>query len=164
MGIIKEIISEDYKKYLAWKRKNVTYRGIKDIDNPGGHNDNTATLGVGLYTVPLSNKAMAKKYGELYYVYGARPKNPVVFDTINKWEIWMQQNLIFKGSNDITLYDKFFKTKDIRDEMLKLGYDGVIIKGREMVNYTPDENIKYFRYFGDDRSLMDFYERYFENS
>lgn len=28
--------------------------------------------------------------------------------------------------------------------MLKLGYDGFVIKGREMVNYAP-ENIKYFR-------------------
>lgn len=28
--------------------------------------------------------------------------------------------------------------------MLNLGYDGLVIKGREMVNYTP-ENIKYFR-------------------
>jgi hypothetical protein len=29
-------------------------------------------------------------------------------------------------------------------EMLNLGYDGLIIKGREMVNYNPI-NIKYFK-------------------
>lgn len=29
-------------------------------------------------------------------------------------------------------------------EMMKLGYDGLIIKGREMVNYKPDD-IKYFK-------------------
>ena len=28
--------------------------------------------------------------------------------------------------------------------MLKLGFDGLIIKGREMVNYKP-ENVKYFK-------------------
>ena len=160
MGIIKEVISQDYKDYLAWKRKNVTYRGTNDTTKPNGHMIE-GLLGDGLYTVPLSNKSMAKTYGDLYFVYGARPKNPLIVNDLNKWQIWMQQNLIFKGSNDVTLYNTFRKIKNIRDEMLKLGYDGVIIKGREMVNYTPDENV---RYFANENSLINFYENYFENS
>ena len=39
---------------------------------------------------------------------------------------------------------------------MKLGYDGIIIKGREMVNYTPPDDIKYFN---NERALMDYYER-----
>ena len=39
----------------------------------------------------------------------------------------------------------FFENNTSMDkEMLKMGYDGLIIKGREMVNYKP-ENIKYFK-------------------
>jgi len=38
----------------------------------------------------------------------------------------------------------FEENTTMEDEMLILGYDGLIIKGREMVNYSP-ENIKYFK-------------------
>jgi hypothetical protein len=42
----------------------------------------------------------------------------------------------------------------MEDEMLKLGYDGLIIKGREMVNYTP-KDIKYFK---NENDLQRYYE------
>jgi hypothetical protein len=40
--------------------------------------------------------------------------------------------------------------------MIKIGYDGLIIKGREMVNYTPDNDK--IRYFNNENELMMYYE------
>jgi hypothetical protein len=42
----------------------------------------------------------------------------------------------------------------MENEMLNLGYDGLIIKGREMVNYTPND-IKYFK---TEQELQHYYE------
>jgi hypothetical protein len=39
-------------------------------------------------------------------------------------------------------------------EMLNIGYDGLIIKGREMVNYTP-KDVKYFK---TNNELQSYYE------
>lgn len=146
-----ESTKSDYK---SWKRKNVTIRGIsKSI---GEFNGGGAQFGDGLYTAHLSNKALAKQYGDVYFVVGARPNNPKVFKTINEAEIWMQQNLYYangyKGLRD------FFSHTDIKTEMLKLGYDGIEIKGREIVNYTPSDDIKYFR---NDEQLLDYFVRNF---
>ena len=44
----------------------------------GKDNDVFGSFGKGLYTVPSSNKAMAKQYGELYYVVNAIPKKPKI--------------------------------------------------------------------------------------
>lgn len=140
-------------KYKQWKRDNITYRGMKNV---GQSNERVAnTMGDGLYTVPASNKSMARTYGDLYYVLNAKPKKPKIFNTLNDWEIWFQGNLLKDYNYDRRAFDK---QTDIRTEMLKLGYDGVIIKGREMVNYTP-EDVLYFR---TEQQLEDYYERHFE--
>jgi hypothetical protein len=145
---IYKIIEEEFNKssYLKWKRDHVTYRGIKDVNNING---GSSYLGKGLYTAFLSNKGMAKQYGRLHFVVGAKPKKPKVFNNTNEWEIWFYNNLVMEYSRNEgkTFPDirDFNKNTTIEEMMQKLGFDGIIIKGREMVNYTPDEkNIKYF--------------------
>ncbi|MEO6301839.1 MAG: hypothetical protein ABIP51_01585 [Bacteroidia bacterium] len=158
--ILKE--SWDNRKYLSWKRKNVTIRGIKDryaSDNGSG-----ARFGAGLYTAFLSNSKMAKGYGDLYFVLNAIPKKAPIFKDTNQAEIF-QQNLIVKWceKNGVE-YDPntFHKQTTMRDEMIANGYDGLIIKGREMVNYTPDENkIKYFQ---NERQLKMYYDDFIEDT
>ena len=140
---IREVLNENIEEYSKWKRKNVTLRGIKEL---GKHNEVFGSFGKGLYTVPLSNKAMAKQYGDVYFVVNAIPKNPKIVDSLNSAEI-LRQNLVSKfckeNGKDYSL--TFFETNTSMEiEMQNLGYDGLIIKGREMVNYSP-ENIKYFR-------------------
>jgi len=49
----------------------------------------------------------------------------------------------------------FEENTTIEDEMQKLGYDGLVIKGREMVNYNPPDDVKYFE---TERQLMMYYE------
>jgi hypothetical protein len=141
--MILEVLKESSDKYLSWKRKNVTLRGIKEL---GRSNEVYGSFGKGLYTVPLSNKAMAKQYGEIFYVVNAIPKNPKIVDSLNGAELWRQKlvNDFCKKYNE--QYDiHFFETNTtIEKEMSNLGYDGLIIKGREMVNYKP-ESIKYFK-------------------
>lgn len=78
-------LSESIDDYSKWKRHNITYRGIKNI---GEDNGVSGMLGKGLYTVPLSNKSMAKTYGVLYYVYNGKPKNPKELQSLNAWEMW----------------------------------------------------------------------------
>lgn len=141
------LINEDNRSdYLKWKRKNVTLRGMSDI---GQENGGSAILGRGLYTAFLSNKSMAKGYGEVYFVVNAIPKNPKIFNTLNDWEIWFYNNLVYNYSKlkGKSFPDKrdFFESTTIENELQKLGYDGVLIKGREMVNYTPPDNVLYFR-------------------
>jgi hypothetical protein len=43
--------------------------------------------------------------------------------------------------------------------MQKLGFDGIIIKGREMVNYKP-ENVLYF---SNENQLINYYESTVKN-
>lgn len=142
--------------YLSWKRKNVTIRGIKEA---GEENNAGAMLGRGLYTAFLSNKDLAKQYGKVYFVLGAIPKNPKVFNTLNEWEIWFYNTLVYKYSKEkgSEYPDKrdFTANTTIEDEMQKLGYDGIVIKGREIVNFKPDDNIKYF---SNEDQLEDYYE------
>jgi hypothetical protein len=82
---LKTIVESNHSSYLRWKRKNVTIRGIREV---GEENDAGAMLGKGLYTAALSNREMAKKYGTVYFVVNAIPKNPKIFNTLNDWEIW----------------------------------------------------------------------------
>ena len=147
-----------HKQYLSWKRKNVTIRGIKSAKY-GDENNAGAMLGRGLYTAALSNKQLAKQYGTVYYVLNAIPKHPKVFNTLNDWEIWEYNTLIcnyLKGKGHTGYIDKrdFSKYTTLEDAIMELGYDGVIIKGREMVNYKP-ENVLYFN---DDYDLERYYE------
>lgn len=134
------ILDPEYKK---WKHKNVTLRGIKELGQP---NKIYGSFGKGLYTVPLSNRQMANQYGKVYFVVGAIPKNPKVFQSLNLAEIFLQQLVTkFCEEHNVPRSNSFFEENtSTSEEMLKLGYDGLIIKGREMVNYTPPENIKYF--------------------
>mgnify|MGYP000981632105 CR=1 FL=1 len=151
--------SRDYTRndFLKWKRKNVTIRGVQEI---GKENNSGAMLGDGLYTAFLSNKQLAKQYGTVYFVVNAIPKNPKIFNTLNDWEIWFYRHLVTPhtktADGDIPDVREFYKKTTIKDAMLKLGYDGVIIKGREMVNYLPDEDE--IRYFENERQLEQYYE------
>ncbi len=131
---------KEHKEFLKWKSKNVAYRGTREL---GKENGGMAVMGQGLYTAALSNKSLAREFGTVYFVVNARPKNPKVFITKNSWEIWFQQNILKEYNFDSREFTKAGKT--IKDEMLKLGFDGVEIKGREYVNYTPPENIRYYR-------------------
>ena len=140
--------------YLKWKRKNITIRGIKEV---GEENNAGAMLGKGLYTAFLSNRDLAKQYGNVYFVLNAIPTKPKIFNTLNEWEIWFYNTLVYKFSkeNGKDFPDKrdFNSKTTIEDEMKKLGYNGIIIKGREMVNFEP-ENVKYFK---NEISLKDYY-------
>ena len=144
--LIKEALDEfDRRVYLAWKRKNVSFRGIREH---GQENGAGATLGRGLYTAALSNKSMSREFGEVFFVVNAVPKRPKIFDSPNQWEIWFYHELVRKfQSPEDRFPDKnnFFRHTTIEDEMRKMGFDGIIIKGREMVNFDPPPNVEYFR-------------------
>lgn len=151
-----ELIS--YKKFLSWKRKNVTLRGMKDryAEDNGG----MAKYGQGLYTAFLGNMSMSKQYGQVYYLLGAIPKHPKVVNNTNDAEIFMWKIMDDYCKKNNTNYDKwdqtfFYKNTSISKEMQNLGYDGLVIKGREMVNYTPSDNIKYFENL---RQLQKYYD------
>ena len=49
----------------------------------------------------------------------------------------------------------FNKYTTIEKEMMNLGYDGIIIKGREYVNFSPPENVNYFK---TEEELINYYE------
>lgn len=152
-----EAYDPEHSTYLAWKRKNVTIRGVKEL---GSENSAGAMLGQGLYTAFLSNRSLAREYGRVYFVVNAIPKKPKVFETLNDWEIWYQYNLLLPVSRatglDYPSARVYYKQGHrIEDDMIKLGYDGIVIKGREMVNFKPDnDNIKYF---DDEYSLKHYY-------
>jgi hypothetical protein len=152
-----EHYNNDRKEYLKWKRKNVTIRGIKEI---GEENGGGAMLGRGLYTAYLSNKELAKQYGKVCFVVGAIPKNPKVFSSLNNWEIWFYNTLVFQFSKeqgkDFPDKRDFYSKTTIEDEMMKMGYDGIAITGREMVNFKPNE--KEILYFSNEIQLEDYYE------
>jgi hypothetical protein len=153
---IDKLISENFNQsdYLKWKKNNVTYRGIKSL---GKVNEVFGSFGKGLYTVPLSNKSMAKTYGDLYFVVGAIPKKPEITYSLNDAEIWRQNivNTFCKKHNEPYSLSFFEKHTSIEKEVMKMGFDGLIIKGREMVNYKPSDDIKYFR---TENELINYYE------
>lgn len=139
----KDILFEGSTDFLKWKRKNVTLRGIKNL---GSDNQVYGSFGKGLYTVPLGNKSMAKGYGDVYFVVNAIPKKPKIVQTLNDAEIFRQNliNIFCKKHNkgyDRTFFDE---NSGMEIEMIDMGYDGFIIKGREMVNYKP-KDVKYFK-------------------
>ncbi len=159
--INEEIGSFNQSEYLKWKRNNVTLRGIRDVSTGIKGNGTYGSFGNGIYTAFLSNKSLAKDYGKVYLVVGAIPKHPKVVQDRNMAEIFMQELVMYYGKqNGITDYydaKKDFELKSsIEKEMLKLGYDGLVIKGREMVNYTPDNDK--IRYFENEKQLIQYYE------
>lgn len=151
-------INESIDDYRKWKRKNVTLRGIKEFGKP---NEVYGSFGNGLYTVPLGNKSMAKQYGNVYFVVNAIPKNPKVVDSLNTAEIFIQKviNNFCKENGKDYSRTYFEKNTTIEDEIKKMGYDGVVIKGREMVNFNP-ENVKYFK---TEDQLIRYYDSLKEN-
>ena len=143
----------NHREYLNWKRKHVSFRGMGEV---GKENGGSAILGAGLYTAALSNKKMAREYGEVSYVVNAVPKNPIVFNTLNEWEIWTWQKLYsVDGKPDKRA---FFANNTIEGAIQKMGYDGVIIKGREMVVFNT-ENLD-IRYYRDEEQVKNYYEMY----
>ena len=138
----------EHRDYLKWKRKNVTYRGVREL---GEENGGMAIMGQGLYTAALSNKSLAKGFGTIYFVVNSKPKNPKKFRYRDDWEVWFQQNFLKQYGFDSRKFTD--AGKNIRDEMLKLGYDGVEIIGREIVNYTPSD-VRYYRY---EQGVIDYY-------
>lgn len=156
--INEEITNFNRAEYLKWKRQNVTIRGIQEL---GKENDGMASFGQGLYTAALGNRELARKYGKVYFVVGAIPKHPKIVNNWNEAEIFTQ-NVVMRYGKEKGISDYFDAKRDfdvntnIRDEMIKIGYDGLIIRGREMVNYTPDnDNI---RYFETENQLIQYYE------
>ncbi len=125
-------------KFQKWKQDCVTVRGCKT--NPSEANGVFGSLGTGLYTCPLSNIAMAKTYGSLYFVTYAKPQFAKVFQGLNDWEIW-RYNALYSQFGDA---NRFYEVTTIKQQMIAMGFDGVIIQGREMVNFLPkDELIQY---------------------
>ena len=147
-----EDIADD-SAYKKWKRDNVTYRGVSS-----GAGVRSAILGKGLYTAPASNKSFAKSYGTLMMVVGGVPEKPKVFNTLNDWEIFFYNKLVYpyseKKGNDFPDKRDFEAETTIEDEMQRLGYDGVIIKGREMVKYDA-KDVKMFKTENELRSYYD---------
>lgn len=153
--IVEEINNFNRREYLSWKRKNVTLRGVKNL---GKDNEGFGSFGKGLYTTPLSNRSMAKQYGKVYFVVNGIPRNPKVVNSLNDAEIFLQRIIAKYCKENSQEYGlRYFEDNTtIEDEVMKLGYDGLIIKGREMVNYKP-ENILYFE-------NEDQLETYYENN
>jgi len=100
------------------------------------------------YTAHLGNRELAKQYGKVYFVVGARPKNPKKVRSTNEAEIFIYNEVIIPYLRKNNLKEDsrvFYEHTDLVTEMLKKGYDGLEIVGREIVNYTPDDdNIRYF--------------------
>ena len=97
---------------------------------------------------------MANEYGAVYFVVNAVPKKPLVFNNLNEWEIWTWQKLYsVDGKPDKRA---FFENNTIEDAIQKMGYDGVIIKGREMVVYNT-EGLD-IRYYKDEEQVQGYYE------
>lgn len=150
------LINENTDYYKKWKKANVMLRGISTSELDG-FNGAVARFGDGLYMAHLGNKSMAKGYGKVYFVVNGLPKNPKIFSNVNQAEIWIQREIKYKKYKNIR---DFNEHTSIKDEMIKLGYDGLEIKGREVVNYTPKD----VKYFSNENQLIQYYEDYFENN
>ena len=152
------VMTEEYNHadYLKWKRQNVTIRGIRDNNN-SAENGGMAKYGQGLYTAFLGNKDLAKQYGKVYFLVNAIPKHPKIVYSTNDAEIFEQQMVTnFCKMHGVPRSNEFFSSKTtIADEMQRLGYDGLVIKGREMVNYTPPSNVLYF---STEQELKNYYD------
>lgn len=147
---------EDFNKnaYSTWKRRNITYRGMINEPYENPENGGGAMLGRGLYTT--KDKSMARKYGTLWYVLGGIPSKPLKVDTLNAWEVWTYRNLYepVADENDQVGIKNFNKLGlTFEGEIMKLGYDGIIIKGREMVHFNPSD----VRYFRNERDAQEYF-------
>ena len=99
----------------------------------------------------------AKEYGKVYFILNAIPKKPKVVFSVNEAEMFMQDLVTqFCKELNVPRDNSFFSSKTtIAEEMMRNGYDGLIIKGREMVNYNPPENVIYFE---NENQLYQYYQ------
>ena len=112
---------------------------------------------MGTFKKYFPTEELAKQYGTVKFVVNAIPKKAKVFNSLNEWEIFFYNTLIRNYCKEHGLKEtrtNFSQNTTIEDEMQKLGFDGIIIKGREMVNYKP-ENVLYF---GNENQLKFYYE------
>jgi len=147
--VLNEAMDPNYRK---WRKNNVSYRGSRKDDPLDGIDEYDGKFGKGLYSTPSSNKTMTKDYGTRFILVGAVPSNPLKFRNVNEAEIWLQQMMIRvmkerkKGEDDIDSLRNFHKYSSIEKEVTKLGYDGIMIVGREMVLFNPKErDVKVFK-------------------
>jgi hypothetical protein len=158
INIIEEEVEKVFnqKEYLKWKKENVTLRGMQEL---GKENSGFAKYGEGLYSAHLSNYAMAKQYGTVYFAVGARPKNPKKVKSVNDAEnfIYYDVKVPYLAKHNLKKDSRvFYENTTLEDEMLNLGYDGLEISGREMVNYKPDD-VEYIKYSKDEYYLKNYY-------
>lgn len=146
-----EASDPDRKEYLRWKKANVSLRGLSN--GVGKENGGMARMGSGLYTAALSNAKMARGFGKLHYVVNGVPRKPKVLWDMNAWEVFRYNELVKPKYKDTRDFDDH---TDIATEMLARGFDGVVVSGREMVNYAPPDDVMYFT---DEQGVRDYWER-----
>ena len=122
-------------QFLAWKRKNISLRGVQEL---GKENGVFGSFGTGLYTAFLSNKVLANQYGNVYFVLGGKPLNPLKFQGWNAAEIYRQN---------------FDNWEDMKTDILKKGFDGIAIQGREYCKYKEINPL----YFKTEKELFEYY-------
>ncbi len=148
-------LNEKLEGYSLWKRDNVSYRGIRNLSSED--NGGMAKYGQGLYTT--KSKSFAKEYGDVYFVVNGIPKTPKICYSVNEAEIFLQE-LVTKycKENNVPRSNYYFSERTtIANEMINKGYDGLVIKGREMVNYKPT-NIKFFK---TEDELYNYYRKFY---
>jgi hypothetical protein len=100
---------------------------------------------------------MIKDYPIIMYVINAIPKKAKIVNTTGNAEMFLQNviNNWCKDNNIEYNANYFSKKTSVKEQMLKLGYDGLIIKGREYVNYTPED----IKYFNNELALLKYFNR-----
>lgn len=148
-------MNDDAKRteYLRWRRKNVTLRGVRDRTQENGY---WGSWGKGLYQTPLGNREMARGYGKVFFLVGARPTNPKVVLSVNGAELFRQELIeqYCKSRGSDYSLSLFEEGTSMHEELIKQGYDGFEIRGREIVNYKPSSDILWF---ASERDLYKYY-------
>jgi hypothetical protein len=135
-GQVETAIKEMENEIMSGENKQ---RGIGE--NLYHENDMALSYGKGLYTAALSYKPLAKQYGTVYAVVGGVPKKPKQFQNLNSSQIFRQHY-----GDDAEVMKK---------ALIEEGYDGLEIKGREMVNYNPPKDLKFFK---TEKQLKDYFD------
>jgi len=106
---------------------------------------------------------MAKQYGTVRFVVNGRPKNPIRFTNMHHALLFIQDELHTKYTDDGISSPRNFheKGKTIKGELMDMGYDGLEIKGKEYVNYNPNEKDLYV--CDDIKQLIRYWEMFYEN-
>ena len=94
------------------------------------------------------------------YIKSKMDLNKIIESTIRQFlneDINVKDLVLYHGTKkDFNEFDlRYFEDNtSIEKEMLDLGYDGLVIKGREMVNYKPKDIL----YFENEDQLKMYYE------